>query len=54
MGGKLFGERIVPEPEERDTIIRELHQLGHAGINKIQKATAPNYAWLGMQDAVKR
>lgn len=54
VGGKFFGERIVSESEERDIIIRELYQLGYAGINKIQKVIVSNYVWFGMQDAVKR
>lgn len=49
---RLYGPRIVPAPDEREAIIRNLHQLGHAGISKIDRAVVTSYFWKGMQEDV--
>lgn len=33
-----YGERIIPEPLERDAIILDLHKYGHLGINRVADA----------------
>lgn len=52
--GKLRGERIIPEPAERDAIVKDLHKFGHLGMARVADAIVNQYFWVGMHKDVKR
>lgn len=49
-----YGERIVPEPNDRIHVIREIHsEMGHLGVNKVTAMLAGRFYFRGMRDAVR-
>lgn len=36
--GKKYGRRLVPDPGEREALIRDVHGLGHLGIARVAGA----------------
>lgn len=51
---RKYSERVIPWPEEREEIVRDLHKYGHLGINRVAGTVVTNYFWKGMYDDVKR
>lgn len=41
--GQRRGERIIPEPAERDAIIKDLHKFGHLGMPRVADAIVNQY-----------
>lgn len=52
--GKKYGSRLVPDPGEREALIRDVHGLGHMGIARVAGAIVNNYFWAGMHSEVKQ
>ena len=48
-----YPARVVPKPEERAKIIKDIHQnMGHLGINKVASLVSKRFYFRGMREAV--
>ena len=47
-----YRDRIVPKPEERESIVKTAHELGHRGANGVLEMLGKQYTWPNMKETV--
>ena len=48
----MYRGRIVPRPEEREQIVKNVHELGHRGANGVLETINKQYTWPNMKETV--
>ena len=49
-----FGDRVVPAPSQRLTLIKQTHEnCGHFGLKKTESLLIQNYTWSGMRKDIQ-